>query len=413
MKEKFNSIKTESFRKIILDFIFPCHRNDTFSVYGNLLVRLLTKKTNQYKTEEEFSNALIENYVMDFSLSKSNCGENWFYMYRFIIADNAILKDSQYDYQKTLSFIMDTIYNPYALSDSFYKEEVENAKNRLSVYIESGFKNINSYANIRMEELVDDCHYFSDSIYQHKKDIHKVTSKELYSYYKEIIGSKKPLVFAYGNIEDSFADLLKKSFGESRECSSYIPYQIRPFLPREEVNLVEETGTYNQSILKFVYKIKDYKQEDEVYFSLLRFLLSSQSTRILQEFLRDRDKLVYTASSDYNVCHGLFIIHAQIYREKYEVAKQTIFEIIKRLQDVSFLSPKIESIKERKRINLERQKDSFSSLIADFRMKYFQTGYPLNEEYEILKKITPEEFVDFVKRLKLDTIYYLEGSKDE
>lgn len=413
MKEEFNSIKTESFRKIILDFIFPCHRSEDYSVYGNLLVRLLTKKTNQYKTEEEFSNALIENYVMDFSLSKMNCGENWFYMYRFIIADNAILKDSQYDYQKTISFIMDTIYNPYALSDSFYLEEVENAKNRLENFIESGFKNINSYASIRMEELIDDCHYFSDSIYKHKKDIQAITGKELYSYYKEVIGSKRPLVFASGNIKDFFADLLKQSFGEFRECSSYIPYQIKPFLPREGVNLIEETGTYNQSILKVVYKIKDYKQEDAVYLSLLHFLLSSQSTRILQEFLRDRDKLVYTASSSFNVYHGFFVVHAQIYREKYEVAKKTIFEIMECLQDVSFLSSKIESIKERERINLERQKDSFTSLINNFKIVYFHTGYPLNEEYEIIKKVTPEEFVLFVKRLKLDTIYYLEGSKDE
>ena len=36
----------------------------------------------------------------------------------------------------------------------------------------------------------------------------------------------------------------------------------------------------------------------------------------------------------------------------------------------------------------------------------------LNEEYEIIKNMTTKDITNFIKRLELDTIYYLEGEKD-
>lgn len=413
VKEEVYVLKTKAFHKIIVEFVFPSERIDAFSIYGNLLIRLLTKKTKNYPTEEAFSNALIEHFVMSFTLTKSNCGENWFYTYHMEIADNKILKEKDFSYQKTIDFLLDAIYNPYALEDSFHEEEVEIARKRLSTYIESGQKNILSYSSMRLEEIIDDCGYFNDSIYQHQDDIKRVSSQDLYSYYKEAIGSKRPFVFIAGNVEDSFVKLLKESFPKSLVAPSFIPYQVKPFLVRNDVKIVEEKASYNQSIVKFVYKVLDYQKEDEVFMSVLSFLLSSQSSNVLKEYLRTKEGLIYTASTDYHIYHGFFMISAQIYRDTYEKTKETIYEIIKHLQDVTFIKERLENVKERKRINLERQKDSFSSIFEDFKLASFGILNTLQEEYEVLKDITAEEFVKFIKRLKLDTIYYLEGSKDE
>lgn len=412
VKKEINVLKTNTFHKIVIDFIFPCQRNEDFSIYGNLLVRMLTKKTNKYPEEEAFSNALIENYVMNFSFAKANCGENWFYTYRVIIPDNEVLKDKEYNYEKTLKFILEAIYEPYALKESFYESEIENAKNKLKLYIEKDFKNINRYASIRMEELVDDVGYFNDALYKHKDEMEKITSINLFRYYKNVIQRKCPLVFVVGNIKEDFVKTLEKIL-PNKENVNFIPYEVKPFIPRKKVRIESEVKEYNQSIVKMAYKIKNYKKEDEGMLELLRFLLSSQSSRVLSDYLRERDKLVYVVGSDYHAYHGLFLITAQIYRDKKEQTINTIKEIMELLEDASFVKGKIENIKERKRINLERQNDSFASIVDDFQIGYFKTHDTLVEEYEKLKKVTAEEFIMFMKRLKLDTIYYLEGSKDE
>lgn len=412
VNNQINVIKTEAFSRIIMDFIFPVERNKDFSLYGNLLVRMLTKKTKQYPNEEAFSNALIEHYVMDFSLSKSTCGENWFYTFHVVLPDKQILKEENYDYQKTLQFVMNSIYEPFALENTFYEEELEIAKNKLKMYIESSYKNIKSYASIRIDELIDDCGYFFDSIFNNKEQLETISAKDLYKHYQETIKSVCPLVFVVGNIEDDFLKAVESNLPK-KKIVTFLPYQVKPFPLSKELKMEGECKEYNQSIVKFVYKVENYQQKDMVMLNLLRFLLSSQSSWILKDYLRTREKLVYTASSDFSSYYGLFYITAQIYREKKDKTIETIKEMMQRLEDKDFLSEKLEKVKERKRVNLERQKDTISSYMNDLQHSYFGYAPTFLEEYERIKKITAEDLISFVKRMHLDTIYYLEGSKDE
>ena len=78
-----------------------------------------------------------------------------------------------------------------------------------------------------------------------------------------------------------------------------------------------------------------------------------------------------------------------------------------------FRSEKLERVKMRKRVNLERQKDVISTYMSDLLDTYFGTAPTFLEEYEMIKNITVEDIISFVKKMHLDTIYYLEGSKDE
>lgn len=412
VNRKINVVKTEAFHKIMIDFIFTVERNKDFSLYGNILVRMLTKKTKKYPEEEAFLRALVEHYVMDFSLSKGNCGENWFYTYHVVLPDKLALKEKSYDYQKTLQFVMESIYAPFGKENSFDDAEVEIAKNKLKMYIESAYKNIKSYASIRMDDLVDDCGYFSDSLFQNKEQLETISKESLYKYYKETIQGVCPLVFVVGNVDKEFLDAVENSLPKKKEALA-LPYQVKPFLVNEKVKKEEECKEYSQSIVKFAYKIENYQKEDMVMLSILRFLLDSQSSGILIEYLRMKEKLVYTANSDFSSYYGLFYITAQIYREKKEKAIETIKEVMHKLEDKEFIYEKLERIKMRKRVNLERQKDTISSYMSDLQRTYFGSAPTFLEEYEMIKKITAEDLISFVKRMRLDTIYYLEGCKDE
>lgn len=410
MKEVIN-LKTNNFNKIVIDLVFVSSLDDDFIIPGSLLVRMLTKKTNEFSTEENFSNALIKNYVLDFSFSKQNCANNFIYTYHITIPDKEVLQDQEYKYIDTLRFLKKAIYEPYANKDAFYEEEVNKAKENLKNYIESRLKNIDSYSSLKLDDIIDDLGYFKNSIFKHQDEIDNITGKDLFKYYKSIIQDKNPLIFVVGNTNDDFLKLLAETFNTKEDCT-YLPYKINPYKINKDVRIVEERKDYSQSIVKMAYKVKNYTKDDMIMLSLITTLLNSQSSSILSDYLRNLKNLVYTCGGFAYLNHGVLIITAKIYRNNKELTIKAIKDVMKSFKDSAFLEEKLKLVVDRMRVNLKRQKDSIFSNLNDIKDNYFGSYLPLSKEYEMVSKIKVNDIVKFMDRVFLDTIYYLEGEKD-
>lgn len=407
-------IKNDSFKKIMLNLIFPCSHKwkDSTVVYSSLLIRLLLEKTECFSSKEAFLNAQIQHYVLSMKLSKYNMGKNHCISMSITIPDAQILQDKDYSYQKTIRFIFDSLYHPYKIDNAFSMDDVEKAKNRLKHYINNSFKDIMSYSSIRMDEIIDDEGLFNDTLFKHKNEIDKIDEKSLYQFYQETIQKNYPFIFVLGNVDSTFGDIIKNELPQSLSSNSIRTDYVHSFSIKRIENYIEESKDYSQSIVKFAYKIENYTQEDIFMLSLLYFILNSQSSQVLFEYLRTKENLVYTAMASCYFDYGVLFITAQIYRDKKEKTIKTIKEVMQKLEDENFIKERLEKIKERKRINLERQKDTMSTIMGDFIDDYFRYRDSLAFEYEKIKVVTEKDIVAFVKRLHLDTIYYLEGTHD-
>lgn len=413
MNEKIKILKTDNFKKIYISFIFPCKREKKFSVYGPLLKRLLLLKTNKYNSEEKFINACISNYVIDFFVSHSKVGDNVYFEYGVVLPDKEILKDEDYSYKKTINFVLDSIYNTYSKEEEFYENEVEKAKKSLKIGVLRDLDNINVYSNYRLREIFDDEGYFNDSIYRNKDDIDKVSSKDLFKCYQEVIKTKRPHVFICGNVSSDFVDLINEWFSDDLTMNDFDTDNLRPYKIRKDVKHVEEKKKYSESIVKYAYKVKDYKKEDSVILPLVSSLLNSKSSHILFNYLRTKEKLVYTASANVHTLHGALMISASISSDKKEKTFETIEQVMKVMKDERKIKKYLPNIKDRIRINMEREKDSMGSLMDDFLNKEFFDDLTSSEEYEIIKGINEKDITSFMDRVYLDTVYYLEGVRDE
>ena len=333
MNEKIKVLKTDNFKKIYISFIFPCKREKKFSVYGPLLKRLLLLKTNKYNSEEKFINACISNYVIDFFVSHSKVGDNVYFEYGVVLPDKDVLKDEDYSYKETINFVLDSIYNTYSKEEEFYENEVEKAKKSLKIGVLRDLDNINAYSNYRLREIFDDEGYFNDSIYRNKDDIDKVSSKDLFRCYQEVIKTKRPHVFICGNVSSDFIDLINVWFSDELSMNDFDTDNLRPYKIRKDLKHVEEKKKYSESIVKYAYKVKDYKKEDSVILSLISSLLNSKSSHILFDYLRTKEKLVYTASANVHTLHGTLIISASISSDKKEKTFETIEQVMKVMKD--------------------------------------------------------------------------------
>ena len=72
----------------------------------------------------------------------------------------------------------------------------------------------------------------------------------------------------------------------------------------------------------------------------------------------------------------------------------------------------LKNIKERKRISLESIKDNHYGLVNEQIAKFLKIDQTLEEEYQLIKTLTPSDISDFASRMYLDTIYFLGGNKN-
>ena len=176
---------------------------------------------------------------------------------------------------------------------------------------------------------------------------------------------------------------------------------------RDGVTEVVEQSDFNNSILAFNYKVKDMKEDDEIYLAVIRNLLSSSSSRILYKKLRDENDLVYNTMAEVTSKFGLITIYAAINDNNFDLVKEKILEAMKELKKKDIINKGLNNIKEKERVGLLRLLDNKSSLFYDYIKDCLNLDYTSSEYYEKLIKIKYEDIINFVDRLVLDSIYYL------
>ena len=155
------------------------------------------------------------------------------------------------------------------------------------------------------------------------------------------------------------------------------------------------------------------KEEDTILLGLLKNILTSQSTRLLSKKLRDEYNLVYSSSATFYPNFGIFEITAYINPLNKDLALEKILEVMNDIKQEKELRPLIEKIIRRRKTILIRSLDNKYSILTNEIYKKLDIAYTDKESYDLLTKVTEENLLEFLSRLKLDTIYFLKEMQDE
>ena len=111
--------------------------------------------------------------------------------------------------------------------------------------------------------------------------------------------------------------------------------------------------------------------------------------------------------------YGLLKIIIYINPKNKELAQEKVLETMEILKDEQQISPLLEKIKERKRVDLLRNLDNKYAIINDAINKELNITYTQEKRYELLKEKTANDIKNFMERLSLDTIYFLKEKGHE
>ncbi len=417
MKDVFEKVNTpiiihnNKFRSIIIQAIFPFDITDSEIGLIDLIPALLVHTSKKYPNETLFLKEYMKRYIGSFSCGIQQTMKNGFYDFTMIIPDPLYIKEDHLE--EAIEFMIDTIYHPNEIDGAFQEDEFQKEKTALLLSIDNRMKSIHGYSNQKFFEMFDESGYYKNNIYNHKKDIEKMTSSDLFQVYQTHIQSKYPFIFVFGNVDDKkILHLLDKYLyhGEYEKISFSKKYNC--FEEKKKLKEKEEEKEFHQSVLQMGYKVSHMKEEDIVILSVITSLLNSQSSNLLGKKLREEYQIVYTADARNVSRLGGLIITALVHRDNKEKAKEGIEQVINELQKKSVIAPLLQNIKERRYLDLIRMKEYKMALLDDYVYKFFEKGLTDIEEYEIIEKLTPSDIAEFAKRLQLDTIYFVKGVKN-
>lgn len=408
-------IKNENFQTILINIIFPYQEKEEELAKQALLPAMLVYMTEKYPTEELFQKKLKENYILSYSARQITIGTTAAFNFHLEIPDKKTLKKDVIE--KQVELFSEAIFHPKIENEGFDNFELKREKENLKLKIRNSEKSFKAYLNNQTAKLVDNEGIFSRNLKDHLSQIDEITPQNLYDYWKEKINNNTPIIFIMGNIkEKEITPIIEKYFIKyDKEYQTletdYIHY-LTPY--RTTPQKITEEKEFRDSAISLIYKVKDMKQEDNILLSLVHSLLTSLSSRLLNKKLRDEYNLIYSSEVTFFPNYGLLKITAYINPKNKDLVEEKIKDVLNSLKDENKITPLLEKIKERRRINLIRSLDNKYSIMNDNIFKTLKIDYTSEESYNLLKEKTAKDVAEFIDRLSLDTTYFLkESDKNE
>lgn len=374
----------------------------------SLLPRLLLATSEKYLTEDAMDRAFTLNYIIGGKSGTVKVGNSCFFTIRMEIPQKRKIKD--FHLTKSLDFIMDIIYQPNVKENKFvqFDEKIKIVKSNME---HTAKDKIDSSVE-EIKKILDEDGSLLDSLYHHQEQLDILTAEKEYQFYKEVV-YQKPFIFLHGNDEvQEIKTYFTKYFEFYSDVSMNVEKEHHYLSLNHDGKEIEVKKSYRESLLSLIYKVDNMKEEDEKYLIMVNDILSYKSSNLLLKKLRIEKKLVYRANSMLMKKYGVLVILGGIYRENKQKMIDAVEELFEQFNDEEKISEILEHLHEEYECDYIRDLDGKGFLRNEFLDQFFKVEKTERELIDELKTITPSSLKRFMKRLKLDYIYFLKGEND-
>ena len=406
---KFHKIQTNKFKTNLFAIFLNTPLTRENVTKDALLVAVLRRGTNKYPSQDLISKELENMYGAGFDCGIDKSGDyHTFKFYLEVINDNFLpIKENLSE--EALKLLLSIVFNPYLENGIFKEEYVEQEKSNLKQLIESKIDNKGNYAFERcIEEMYKNKPY---GLYKfgYIDDLEKITAKDLYEHYKNVISNCKIDIFASGELDDNIIETVKNDVDiqklEGRQ------FEISVDDEKEEINEIKNiTDKMDVTQGKLVLGLDVMLNNDNSNYITMVYntILGAGANSKLFQNVREKASLAYTCGSNYMKRKNLILIRAGIEIENYEKA----LDIIKvQLDDMKKGNFSDEDIENAKNLifatinNIEEEQDTEISYY--FGQEISNLDYSIEEYKDNIMKVTRDEIVEAANNIRINTIYYL------
>ena len=405
-------INTDRFKtiNIVVFFTKKFDKNDV--VYGSLLCNNMVYTSKKYNTKNKMAIIGEELYGAKVSSSFGINGnlESFVFSLDFV---NPKYTDESY-LNKSIDFLKEVLFNPNVNNNEFNKTFFNIIKNDLISSVNSIKDNPSLYAAIEYAKIMYKGTPSSYSSYPNLEELKKVTSKDLYKFYKKLFnGEYKVDIVTIGELDDNIINTVNNSFKNIK--SNKVKLEL-PIKHKYEDKLVTKIDSlkFNQSRLYVGYRLHDMSFYELNYvLKVYNTILGTMNDSILFNIVREENSLCYSIGSYVSKYNPSLNIYAGINKTNYEKTIELIKQCVELMSDKKTISRLFESAKKTINTYLNTYYDDVVSQINTYYNREFDTIDDIEVMKEKINSVTIEEVIELNKKIKLSTIYMLKGDNNE
>lgn len=378
-----------------------------------LLSGVLKSATANYSSMKAISRHLEDMYGTAYDVSVSRRGS-----VQSIVSACSVIKPrfaGENLIPAAIDLVFEFLFNPAVEDNGFIEKITETEKKNLKENIESLINDKRAYADFRcMEEM---CRGESAGIneYGYVEDLPELNCKNLYAHYKSVI-TKSPIdIFVIGECD---IDQIRKSITERL---SAFEFDISPIASESS-----EIGEIKEKVIEESFDVAQGKlalglrtfvgTESELYYPLLvgNSVLGAGAHSKLFNNVREKSSLAYYVSSRLDKYARVMLISSGIEFKNYERAKAEILQQLDEVKNGGFTADELEISKE---FIINQYRSYFDS---PYMMRSFYIGQlisgkadSIEEAIESVRNVTAEQVCEAMKKITLDTVYFLKGREEK
>lgn len=377
-----------------------------------LITAVLRRGTMQMPTQEIISQNLEQMYGAAFDCGIEKIGDNHTIKFYLETINDKFLPNQENNLVKGMETLLDIVFNPLVEEGMFKQQYLQEEKNSLKQMIEGKIDNKGMYALERcIEEMYKDKPY---GLYKlgYIEDLELIQSKELYSYYQEMIQNCKIDIFISGEMEPQIVEQIKTNVHlqklNNRKKIIAQDNELKPEItnPKE----IQESMQITQGKLIIGLDVQAEEKQAGYITSLYNTILGVGANSKLFQNVREKASLAYTASSSYIKRKQNIFIRAGIEIENYEKALTIIKQQLEDMKKGAFSEEDIQKAKNLVIATIENiPEEQDTQLTYYFGQELTNTQISIEEYKQKIQEVTKEQIVDIANKIQIDTIFFLKG----
>ena len=398
-----NLIKTNKFKTNLIKVCFQHEFNEKEVALRNFLITYMVYTTNTYKTHRDIVLKSEDLYGTTIASRSYRLGKTDNIEFNLLYLNPKYTEPSME--LDSLLFLKDILFNPNFKQDSFNKI-AKYLKNSMKNDIETIKENKELYASIRLKEEMNK-EYISSTEFGKVKEIEDITLNDLINYYNYIINNSYIDIYVSGDISFNIIKLFKKYF-IFNNSNNY----IEPFLKINfnKLKTIKEKDNSNQSKLAIACDLIDLTYYEK-YFVLPIYnrILGATSKSKFFNIVREKHSLCYYCNSKTNIYDNVLYIYAGLSKNNYDKTISLIKKIILDITKGKITKEEIKCAKEDYYNALKENDESLNNMINYIKSTNYIIKETIKERRKIVKEVSYQDIIDLSKKIKIDTIYFLEG----
>ena len=406
-------IATEKFKTISMRIVFRSPIKKEEITKRNILSDILLQSTKKYPSKRDMIIEADSLYAADIYNNTQSVGN--YIMTSFILQ---VLNDKyteKKNFEKALAFMSEIIYQPDISDEGFKREQLSIVKKNAEVALSSLKEDAADYSIIRLKEAYDKENPMSYRMLGYMEDLDKITEKNLYQYYKRMIEDDLVDIYIVGDFEsEEMLQLIKKYYKFRKIKRKKSAYELENKPCRKRRLIAKEKSDNSQSKLAIACPVGKLKNFDKDYSLVLGNIIlgGGPDSKLFQE-VREKNSLCYTIYSSYSKLDNMILITAGIDNTSYDKTTELITRIMEKLKKGKFSEKDIKIAKEYYKNSLFSIEENPMNIIREYLTEEITGLANYKEREAFMNKVKKKDIIKAFKKIKMDTIFLLEGETNE